>query len=70
MDVWVIYFSPKDFPNKYVVRKHLVGKFNNEITSEHYVGDTLDEVRAKVPMDLIRYSRSETENPVIVECWL
>lgn len=70
MDVWVVCFNPKDFPSKYVVRKHTIGKFNNESTNEYYIGDTLDDVRAKIPMGMLRFPRVALDHPAIVESWL
>lgn len=63
---WTIYDHPKDYPDKFVARKFVLDK----PTDETITGNTLDEVRRKLPRGLVRFNRHETDDPVIVETWL
>ncbi len=68
--IFTIYFSPKDFPGKYVVRLFDADKPLRLIA----VKDTLDQARATIPQEppfgFLRVDRSEKDDPVIVETWL
>ncbi len=46
--MWTVYDKPSDFPDQFVARKFIIGS-TVSATSEHVTGDTLDEVRAKIP---------------------
>jgi hypothetical protein len=64
--IWVVYESPADFPVKYVSRRlHL-----NRPTPDFVVGDTLMDVRAKLPKGLFKIERSELDDPQIRESWI
>lgn len=64
--LWVIYESPPDFPNQYVARRlHL-----NHPTPDFVVGDTLHEVRSRLPKGLFRIERSERDDPSVRESWI
>lgn len=65
--MWTVYKNPRDYPDKYVARKALVP---GGVTNDMFVADSLDEVRALLPPGLYRLSRSEHDDPVIVETWL
>lgn len=66
--MWVVYDHPSDFPNKYVARKRDdLGIPTNDII----VTTTLDEMRSMMTMKgLTCITRSEDDDPVIVETWL
>lgn len=66
MLLWVIYFNPKDHPNKYVAR---LWNFNTP-TPNHHVADNYDDIISKIPTDLIRIDRMDGDDPCIVEVWL
>lgn len=72
MSIWTIYYDPRDYPGKYVTRRHDIFRDNRppQASREHYVGNTLDEVRARIPLGLVRLLRSEGDEPQIVECWV
>jgi len=64
--IWVVYESPQDFPDQYVARRlHL-----SRPTTDFVVGDTLVEVRAKLPKGLFRIKRSDLDDPRIRESWI
>jgi hypothetical protein len=64
--IWVVYESPDDFPDQYVARRiHL-----NRATPDYVVGNTLIEVRSKLPKGLFKIERSERDDPLIRESWI
>jgi hypothetical protein len=72
MSVWSIYFNPRDFPGKYVARRHDIYRGDKEprASEEHFVADSLDTVRDKLPLGLVCLSRSDADEPHILETWL
>lgn len=75
MTIWVIYDHPKDFPDKFVLRPHFVVSDGEDGAREmpswqEWIGDTLDEVRKRVPWGLACFPRDEGDDPRIVESWL
>jgi hypothetical protein len=66
MPIWAIYFNPKDYPGKFVLRKWI----NDIPTDEVYTADSLDEIRMKVPLGLMCIKRYPQDDPVIVETWI
>lgn len=64
--IFTVFFNPKDFPGKYVVRL-FDGKTPTRLLA---VKDTLEEARSTIPPMFLRVDRSPTDNPVIVETWL
>ena len=68
--IFTVYFSPKDFPGKYVVRLFDADKPLRLIT----VSDTLEQARATIPqgppLGFAHMTRSPEDDPVIVETWL
>ncbi|MGI4846860.1 MAG: hypothetical protein ACRYGK_01790 [Janthinobacterium lividum] len=66
MSMWVVFEEPPDFPNQYVARR-----FSAYVdTGDFVTGDTLIEVRAKLPAGLMRLERSAQDDPVIRESWI
>lgn len=66
LPIWVIYDSPIDFPGRFVARKWLLDK----PTAELLEGNTLDELRAKIPEVLYRLPRDPSDDAKIVESWI
>ena len=64
--IWVVYESPDDFPDQYVARRILL----NRPTGEYVVGNTLIDVRSKLPKGLFRIERSDRDDPLIRESWI
>lgn len=61
-----IYEHPEDYPTKYVARL-----WNLERpTPLAAVADTLEEIRATIPAGMVSITRSETDDPCIVETWI
>lgn len=64
--IWVVYEAPPDYPDKYVARRlHL-----NRPTGDVVVGDTLIDVRSKLPKGLFRLERSDRDDPLVRESWI
>jgi hypothetical protein len=67
--MWVIYRTPKDYPDCYVARCwRITGVVH--ATDGTLTADTLEELRAKLPLGLRRVSRHTDDDPVIVETWI
>lgn len=69
--MWVIYWNPKDFRDRYVVRRWLVvasGPIPDEEPTA--VVETLDEARRSIPEGLVRLDRSPADERQILEVWL
>lgn len=64
--IWVVYESPPDFPDQYVARRFQL----NKLTSEFVVGNTLVEVRSKLPKGLFKLERSDRDDPMVRESWI
>lgn len=70
MSQWCIYDHPRDFPNKYVMRRWDIRAGQMAATDDMALADTLEEIRAKVPAGLYRLERFRDDDPCIVEVWL
>jgi hypothetical protein len=64
--MWVVYEEPPAFPNQYVARRYR----SYVETGEYVVGDTLNDVRAKLPPGLMRIERSSQDDPMVRESWI
>lgn len=71
MSLWTVYKHPKDFPRHFVARRFLIIRIGEcPPTDDVVIGDTIDDVRAKLPPGLYRVDRQATDDPKIVEVWL
>lgn len=70
LSMWVITQNPSDFPGKFVAREWLVGAGCQAATLNHHVADTLDGVRAMLPVGLVVLPRDPSDDAVIVESWI
>jgi hypothetical protein len=64
--IWVVYESPEDFPDQYVARRFYL----NRVTKDFVVGNTLVEVRSKLPKGLFKIERSKRDHPQVRESWI
>lgn len=62
----VVYDNPRDYPGQYVARLFEDGR----PTAKHVTGDTLQQVRAYIPADLVAIQRDKLDDPCIVETWI
>jgi len=72
MSTWVVYDRPRDFPNKFVARRHYIvrGDPNPRASEEYAVADSLEEIRQRLPPGLYCLPRFADDDPKIVEVWL
>lgn len=70
--MFVVYERPKDYPDRYVLRKWVIGAVENEpLPTEWFViADSLEAVRKFVPNWCVRIHRNEWDEPQIVESWI
>ena len=66
MPVITIFWNPKDLPNKYVARVFDLDR----PTMLAAVADTLEDIRSCVPEGMVRFPRTEKDDPVVVESWM
>ena len=75
-----VYDHPQDFPNGYVARAHIVaqnrygvmgcGKSAYASPTIYIARETLDEVRAAIPDDMVKMIRHPQDDPVIIETYV
>lgn len=65
-ELWTVYDSPIDLPERFVARKWLLDQPTNELLQDK----TLDGLRQKLPRGLVRLERSQHDDPKIVETWV
>ena len=73
MEMFVVYKRPRDYPDKFVVRRWWIDKIPGELSADgdwFFLGDTLEEVRAHIPEWCIWLDRYPDDEPHIVECWI
>jgi hypothetical protein len=64
--IWIVYESPPDFPDQYVARRMKL----NRPTGDFVVGNTMNDVRSKLPKGLFKIERSDRDDPLIRESWI
>lgn len=71
---YTIYFNPRDFPGRYVVREFFVASATGFSPIPNptplAVVDTLEQARAALPPGLANINRYIEDEPQIVETWL
>lgn len=71
LSMWVVYDHPRDQPESWVVRRHVIERpGTHRPTDDHSLHQTLEEARAAIPMWCVRMERHPDDDPVIVEVWL
>jgi hypothetical protein len=71
LPMWVVYDHPSDYPEHYVARQHIVGIAGDEATNRMMMAATLESIRTALGnLGLVCITRSEEDDPVIVETWL
>lgn len=75
-----VYDHPQGFPNGYVARAHIVaqnrygamgcGKSAYASPTIYIARETLDEVRAAIPDDMVKMIRHPQDDPVIIETYV
>lgn len=62
----VVFFNPKDIPDKYVARVFDLDKATDTMT----IRDTLEGIRETIPNRFFRIDRSPEDHPSVVEVWM
>jgi hypothetical protein len=70
LTIWTIYRRPTDYPDSWVLRGHELLRDGTQAHKFCFVGQTLGEVRAKVPPGTHRVGRDRGDHPVIYESWV
>jgi hypothetical protein len=71
LTLFVIYERPIDYPNGFVVRRHLVVPGGGIWVDPIAVGvATLEQARAELPDGVVNLGRQPTDHPSIKETWL
>jgi hypothetical protein len=70
LEMFVVYERPKDYPDKFVLRRWAIGRGAAQGTEWFVLGETIEEVRAHVPLHCVRIGRDPHDEPQIVEVWL
>ena len=70
LPMWTIYRpTTTDYPGKWLARMFFTLP-ESKPTSVLIVGDSLEEVRARLPPGLFNLNRDENDDPVIEETWI
>lgn len=70
LKTYTVFYSPTDFPQQYVIREFHVSAGTIIPKDIIAIGNSIDEVRAKLPQGLLRIIKSECDLPSIVEMWI
>lgn len=71
LPMWTIYDHPRDAPDLFVARKHLIERGFSVATSEAFACKSLEPLRERMlEMGLTCLPRQEGDDPVIVESWI
>ena len=68
-----VYDHPQDFPHGYVARIHFIANDGKSTYTSPiiYIGrETLDEVHAAIPSDMVKMMRHPQDDPVIIETYV
>ena len=68
--IWTIYERPRDFPDSYVLRGHVIERGGTRPHDVCFVAATLEEVRTQLPLGVHCLPRSPDDEPQIVESWI
>ncbi|MHC1766127.1 MAG: hypothetical protein AB9869_17805 [Verrucomicrobiia bacterium] len=72
LGLWTIYDHPRDYPNCFVCRKHVITPDGQpRPTDEHIVAPDLESLREQMrSRGLCCISRDPGDDPAIVETWI
>ena len=73
LPIWVVYDNPRDYPGFFIARKRTVEAGKDVPTNEVLKAKSLEEIRERIHEVMpngFMIPRDETDDPVIVECWL
>lgn len=75
LEMWVIYNNPRDYPDKFVVRRRVILDQDGVIfdipdPEPLIVTGNLEEARAAIPEDTCNLGRFDADEPQILEVWI
>jgi hypothetical protein len=71
LPIWVVYDHPSDYPEQYVARQHIVSGDGDRPTGSFVATKVLDDIRElMIKLGLVCITRSDEDDPVILETWL
>jgi len=71
LEIWTIYDHPKDYPDRFVARRHDVDGAGPVATDHVITAPDLATLRkAMIVLGLTCLTRQEEDDPVIVETWM
>lgn len=68
-----VYDHPQDFPHGYVARAHIIAHSGKAAYASQmiYIGrETIEEVRAAIPPDMVKMVRHPQDDPAILETYI
>lgn len=70
--LFTVYYSPTDFPGKFVVREWRTFRGDSTVYASRMAisGDTIEEVREHIPKTMTCIARFADDHPHIVESWI
>jgi hypothetical protein len=68
--LFTVYDHPSDYPDSFVVRRHIVQKDGDTIKDEIRLADTLMGARDLLPPGVYNLGRYPQDDPVIIETWV
>lgn len=70
LPLWTVYDHPSDYPEHYVARQYTIGIAGAHPTNRVMASESLDAIRvAMTNTGLVCITRSENDDPTIVEVW-
>lgn len=70
MNIFVLYRKPKDYPDKFVLRRWEVGDGTVEPKEIVGIADTSVDAQKAIPPGMTATGRYAADDPVIVGVWL
>jgi hypothetical protein len=70
LEIWTIYFSPKDFPNEYVARMFELDQPTKSILRASGLEDLRGKIQNYSDHELVRINRSENDHRSVIESWI
>ena len=68
-----VYDHPQDFPHGYLARAHIIAHDGKAAYASQmiYIGrETIEEVRAAIPPDMVKMVRHPQDDPAILETYI
>ncbi len=71
LSMWVIFdTNTRDFPGVFVCRRNEIGAGWVRPTDDHFTGNSLEEMRQRIPPGKVCIPRYPEDDPNIIEVWL